>query len=83
MFQSLSPSPLIHTIIEPHPSVLEHMTATGWTQEAKPNLRVLKGKWQDWVEEESGAIYEEGGFGELRRVHCFASSSCCSFNSID
>ncbi|KAL7413701.1 S-adenosyl-L-methionine-dependent methyltransferase [Mrakia frigida] len=62
MFQNLSPSPLIHTIIEPHPSVLEHMELTGWTTENKPNLRVLKGKWQDWVEEESGAIYEEGGF---------------------
>lgn len=62
MFQSLSPSPLLHTVIEPHPSVLEHMAQTGWTTEERPNLRVLKGKWQDWVENE--AIYEEGGFGQ-------------------
>jgi type IV protein arginine methyltransferase len=60
MFQTLPTSPLIHTIIEPHPSVLEHMTETGWTTEAKPNLRVLKGKWQDWVETEE--IYEQGGY---------------------
>jgi hypothetical protein len=59
MFQNLDPPPLLHVVIEPHFSVLEHMDKNGWTREAKPNFRVLKGKWQEAVEMEE--IYEEGG----------------------
>ncbi|CED84000.1 arginine n-methyltransferase 2 [Phaffia rhodozyma] len=60
MFQNLTPKPLLHTVIEPHPSVLAHMEETGWTEKERPNLMVLKGKWQDWVEKEE--IYKEGGY---------------------
>jgi hypothetical protein len=60
MFSNISPSPVLHTVIEPHPSVLAHMEETGWTTEQKPNLMVLKGKWQEFMESEE--IYREGGY---------------------
>lgn len=60
MFSNVSPSPVLHTVIEPHPSVLAHMEETGWTTEQKPNLMVLKGKWQEFMESEE--IYKEGGY---------------------
>lgn len=60
MFSNISPSPVLHTVIEPHPSVLAHMEETGWTTEQKPNLMVLKGKWQEFMESEE--IYKEGGY---------------------
>jgi protein arginine N-methyltransferase 2 len=41
-FQSKDPS--IHHIIEAHPSVLEHMRASGW--EEKPGVTIHEGTWQ-------------------------------------
>jgi protein arginine N-methyltransferase 2 len=60
LFSKLTPAPLLHTIIEPHPDVLAHMAETGWTTEARPNLIVLKGKWQAFMDSEE--IYKEGGY---------------------
>jgi protein arginine N-methyltransferase 2 len=45
----LAISPALHVIIEPHPDVLEHMQANGWMD--KSNVKVLKGKWQDLLED--------------------------------
>ncbi|KAH7888753.1 hypothetical protein F5I97DRAFT_2004780 [Phlebopus sp. FC_14] len=45
MFQSISKSPSLHVIIEPHPDVLAHMKARGWHE--KRGLKIMEGKWQD------------------------------------
>jgi protein arginine N-methyltransferase 2 len=36
-----------HVIVEPHPSVLQHMRSTGWFD--KPGVEILEGKWQDVI----------------------------------
>ncbi|EIW73191.1 hypothetical protein TREMEDRAFT_73009 [Tremella mesenterica DSM 1558] len=41
------PAPRHHTIIEAHPQVLAHMREQGVYQ--WPNVRVLEGRWQDWL----------------------------------
>ncbi|CAE6429504.1 unnamed protein product [Rhizoctonia solani] len=62
IFQSLTPPPSRHVIIEPHPDVLAHMRSTGWF--AKPGVEIFQGKWQDFVNAEriGELIGEEGGF---------------------
>jgi protein arginine N-methyltransferase 2 len=57
-FQSTSTPPALHIIIEPHSDVLAHMRATGWFD--KPNVKVLEGKWQDFVEHPD--LLSVGGF---------------------
>lgn len=57
-FQSLPTPPEVHVIIEPHPDVLEHMRAQGWYD--RPGVRILEGKWQDFVDSET--IASIGGF---------------------
>jgi len=47
-----------HVIIEAHPDVLRHMQETGWY--SKPNVTILEGKWQDFVEAEQ--LLGFGGF---------------------
>ncbi|KIY48197.1 hypothetical protein FISHEDRAFT_65775 [Fistulina hepatica ATCC 64428] len=47
-FQALDPPPAEHVIVEPHPDVLRHMKSLGWHE--KPGVRILEGKWQDFVE---------------------------------
>ncbi|KAI0819972.1 hypothetical protein BC628DRAFT_1399708 [Trametes gibbosa] len=58
LFQSLPTRPSLHVIIEPHPDVLEHMRAQGWYD--KPGVKILEGKWQDFVESEE--VLSVGGF---------------------
>ena len=41
-------SPNSHTIIEPHPDILNQMESRGWF--LKPNVRIYKSKWQDCIE---------------------------------
>ncbi|CAE6512088.1 unnamed protein product [Rhizoctonia solani] len=62
LFQSLTPPPSRHVIIEPHPDVLAHMRSTGWFE--KPGVEILQGKWQDFINPEKVGelIGEEGGF---------------------
>ncbi|CAE6414811.1 unnamed protein product [Rhizoctonia solani] len=62
LFQSLSPRPSRHVIIEPHPDALEHMRSTGWFE--RPGVEIFPGKWQDFVNPEKigELIGEEGGF---------------------
>ncbi|CDO74448.1 hypothetical protein BN946_scf184979.g3 [Trametes cinnabarina] len=55
---SLSPKPSLHVIIEPHPDVLAHMREQGWHE--KPGVKILEGKWQDFVESEE--LLAVGGF---------------------
>lgn len=50
--------PALHVIIEPHPDVLAHMRKLGWFD--KPNVRILEGKWQDFVDSEE--LLGTGGF---------------------
>ncbi|KAH9839535.1 S-adenosyl-L-methionine-dependent methyltransferase [Rhodofomes roseus] len=57
-FQALSTPPSLHVIIEPHPGVLAHMRDLGWYD--KPNVKILEGKWQDFVESEE--LLGIGGF---------------------
>lgn len=57
-FQELPTRPSTHVIIEPHPDVLQHMKEAGWYE--KPGVRVLEGKWQDFIE--SDEILSVGGF---------------------
>ncbi|CAK5265742.1 unnamed protein product, partial [Mycena citricolor] len=59
-FQALSPS--LHVIIEAHPDVLKRMKDLGWYD--KPGVRVLEGKWQDFINdpEKLASIVPEGGF---------------------
>jgi len=57
MFQSLPTPPSLHVIIEPHPDVLQHMRELGWYE--KKGVRILEGKWQDFVEAE---LLSFGGF---------------------
>ncbi|KZT72065.1 hypothetical protein DAEQUDRAFT_664661 [Daedalea quercina L-15889] len=57
-FQALPTRPSLHVIIEPHPDVLAHMRELGWYD--KPNVRILEGKWQDFVEREE--LLGVGGF---------------------
>ena len=47
LFQELNPPPIQHVIIEPHADVLTHMRGRGWF--GKPGVRILEGKWQDFV----------------------------------
>ena len=42
--------PSLHVIIEPHPDVLQHMKDLGW--HTKPGVKILEGKWQDFVDNE-------------------------------
>ncbi|KAG7440873.1 arginine methyl transferase [Guyanagaster necrorhizus] len=58
LFQSLPIPPSDHVIIEPHPDVLQHMKELGWLD--RPGVRVLQGKWQDWIN--SDELLEYGGF---------------------
>ncbi|EPT05046.1 hypothetical protein FOMPIDRAFT_1112516 [Fomitopsis schrenkii] len=58
LFQALPTPPSLHVIIEPHPDVLAHMRELGWF--AKPNVRILEGKWQDFVDGEE--LLGAGGF---------------------
>ncbi|KAF9501545.1 arginine methyl transferase [Pleurotus eryngii] len=58
LFQQLSVPPSQHVIIEPHPDVLAHMKSLGWDR--KPGVRILAGKWQDFVESEG--LLQTGGF---------------------
>ncbi|CAE7140544.1 unnamed protein product [Rhizoctonia solani] len=62
LFQSLTPPPSRHVIIEPHPDVLAHMRSSGWFD--KPGVEVFQGKWQDFVTAEKigELIGEQGGF---------------------
>ncbi|KAK4687603.1 type IV protein arginine methyltransferase, partial [Tremellales sp. Uapishka_1] len=61
------PKPLHHTIIEAHPLVLEHLRSQG--VDKWPGVRILEGRWQDWLldPEKLGEVLEgtpEGaGFG--------------------
>jgi protein arginine N-methyltransferase 2 len=48
MFQALPTPPAEHVIVEAHPDVLAHMEAAGWMD--KPGVTVLRGKWQDVLE---------------------------------
>lgn len=57
-FQELPTLPALHVIIEAHPDVLEHMRSQGWY--AKPNVKILEGKWQDYVD--SPELLGVGGF---------------------
>jgi len=57
-FQGISTTPSLHVIIEPHPDVLESMRNAGWFE--KPGVKVLQGKWQDFVGTDQMA--EFGGF---------------------
>ncbi|KAJ7703140.1 S-adenosyl-L-methionine-dependent methyltransferase [Mycena rosella] len=59
LFQSLSPA--LHVIIEAHPDVLKHMRKLGWYE--KPGVKILEGKWQDFINaEQLGSLVPEGGF---------------------
>ena len=58
MFQQLKAKPALHVIIEPHPDVLKHMKDSGWY--AKPGVKILEGKWQDFVDSEE--LLAVGGF---------------------
>lgn len=58
MFQALSTKPAQHVIIEAHPDVLKHMRELGWYE--KPGVRILEGKWQDYIESEE--LLSVGGF---------------------
>ncbi|KAF7361845.1 hypothetical protein MVEN_00529000 [Mycena venus] len=59
LFQSLSPAQ--HVIIEAHPDVLKHMKESGWYE--KPGVKILEGKWQDFVNTEKiGTLVPDGGF---------------------
>lgn len=58
LFQSLPIPPSDHIIIEPHPDVLRHMEELGWLD--RPGVRVLQGKWQDWINSDELMAY--GGF---------------------
>ncbi|KAI9060292.1 S-adenosyl-L-methionine-dependent methyltransferase [Trametes sanguinea] len=58
LFQSLPTKPSLHVIIEPHPDVLKHMREQGWHE--KPGVKILEGKWQDFVESEE--LLSVGGF---------------------
>lgn len=58
LFQALPMPPAQHVIIEPHPDVLEYMKDNGWYQ--KPGVKVLEGRWQDFVEKED--LLALGGF---------------------
>ncbi|KAI0733202.1 S-adenosyl-L-methionine-dependent methyltransferase [Fomitopsis betulina] len=58
LFQALPMPPALHVIIEPHPDVLAHMRKLGWFD--KPNVRILEGKWQDFVDSEE--LLGTGGF---------------------
>ncbi|KAJ7178479.1 arginine methyl transferase [Mycena crocata] len=59
LFQSLAPT--LHVIIEAHPDVLKHMKELGWY--AKPGVKVLEGKWQDFVNSEQlENLVPSGGF---------------------
>lgn len=60
MFQALSTPPALHVIVEPHPDVRQHMRERGWYD--KPGVRILEGKWQDFVENELLAV---GGFDAI------------------
>ncbi|KAG2430741.1 hypothetical protein HYH02_013580 [Chlamydomonas schloesseri] len=64
-----------HTIIEAHPDVLEHMARTGWAD--KPNVRILRGRWQDVLPEllaeapYDGIFFDTYGeyYEEMREFH--------------
>ena len=86
-FQSLPTAPSLHVIIEPHPDVLQHMRDTGWYE--KKGVRILEGKWQDFIESgsESDVLLDAGGFdaiytdtfsedydGETMRLACMYDS---------
>ncbi|OBZ67211.1 Protein arginine N-methyltransferase 2 [Grifola frondosa] len=58
LFQTLFTPPSLHVIIEPHPDVLQHMRHQGWFE--KPGVRILQGKWQDFIESEE--LLGVGGF---------------------
>nr|GAT56337.1 predicted protein [Mycena chlorophos] len=59
LFQTLSPS--LHVIVEAHPDVLKHMRARGWYD--KPGVKILEGRWQDFINEENlASVVPEGGF---------------------
>ncbi|KAJ7497342.1 arginine methyl transferase [Mycena latifolia] len=58
LFQSLSPA--LHVIIEAHPDVLKHMRNLGWYE--KPGVKILEGKWQDFIHAEHLASLADGGF---------------------
>ncbi|KLO15402.1 hypothetical protein SCHPADRAFT_927211 [Schizopora paradoxa] len=49
-FQSLSPPPAEHFIIEAHPDVLKHMKEQGWYE--NPGVTILEGRWQDVIDDE-------------------------------
>ena len=55
-FQSKSPS--VHHIIEAHPSVLEHMKASGWNE--KPGVTIHEGTWRSAVPRiiEQGILFD-------------------------
>ena len=55
-FQSKNPS--THHIIEAHPSVLEHMKASGWYE--KPNVVIHEGTWQSVLPKimEQGLLFD-------------------------
>ncbi|KAH7100298.1 arginine methyl transferase [Auriculariales sp. MPI-PUGE-AT-0066] len=55
--QSISPKPIQHVIVEPHPDVLAHMRSKGWYE--RKGVQVLEGRWQDFVEDK---LLEGGGF---------------------
>ena len=52
-----------HTIIEAHPQVLEYMRGKG--VDKLPGVRILEGRWQDWLPGKMDEVLggtEEGGF---------------------
>ncbi|KAF5354660.1 hypothetical protein D9756_005333 [Leucocoprinus leucothites] len=58
LFQALPSPPAQHVIIEPHPDVIRYMRENSWHM--KPGVKILEGKWQDFVEKEE--LIGLGGF---------------------
>jgi len=58
LFQSLSPPPSYHIIIEAHPDVQSYMREHGWY--SKQGVTILEGKWQDVMG--NPALLEASGF---------------------
>jgi len=57
IFQNASPKPIHHTIIEAHPQVLQHLREQG--VDKWPGVRILEGRWQDWLSPEKiGEVLE-------------------------
>ncbi|GIL60427.1 hypothetical protein Vafri_15020 [Volvox africanus] len=70
-----SHNPELHTIVEAHPDVYEHMVRQGWAE--RPGVRILKGRWQDVLPElladapYDGIFFDTYGeyYEEMREFH--------------